>query len=91
MGRHAVAHDSVVERLPLSGVEPEDLDVAADSGQKRRQRPVLVRPLALASHLTTTTTTIVVVAFVEVVVSLKKQKAHTIKLDHHLREVKLPS
>ena len=61
MRRHAVPHDSVMERLPLSGVEPEDLDVAADSGQKRRQRPVLVRPLALASHLTTTTTTIVVV------------------------------
>ena len=40
--RHAEPHDGVVESLPLARVEPEDLDVAADSGQKWRQRSVSV-------------------------------------------------
>ena len=83
MGRHAVAHDCVVERLPLAGVEPENLDVASDSGQKWRQRSVLFGPLALASHLTTASTCVIVVALVEIVVSLNNNDK---KLNYHRNE-----
>ena len=84
MGRHAVAHDCVVERLPLAGVEPENLDVASDSGQKGRQRSVLFGPLALASHLTTASTCVIVVALVEIVVSLNNNNDK--KINYHRNE-----
>ena len=70
---HAVAHDSVVEGLPLSGVEAQDFDVAADPGQQRRKRPVLLRPLSLTANVTSVATALnVVVLLVEVIVSLNK-------------------
>ena len=72
MRRHAIAHDGIVEGLPLSGVKAENLDVAADPGEQRRKRSILVRPLTLTTDLSPVATAFVVVALVEVVVSLKR-------------------
>jgi hypothetical protein len=69
---HAIAHDRVVEGLPLSGVEAENLDVAADPGKQRRKRSILVRPLTLTTDLPPVAAAFVVVPLVEVIVSLNR-------------------
>merc|ERR1712165_128498 len=65
--RHSIPHDGIEERFSLPGVESQDFDVAANTGQEWRQRPIFLSRIFTSSPTLITIIEIVIVSVIIII------------------------